>query len=1231
MLGTIYLHEVRYWFKLPLFYIYTGVLFLLSVLIMAISVGVFDFSTVTVTSPVNINAPVMVWGIISELSILVYLLIPSLVGGTIQRDFSNNMHNVLYSYPLSRVQYIIAKFLAGISVTLLTVLASILGLIVGTYLPGHNEFLLGPFEIMNYLEPFLYFIIPNVIFFGAIVFAITAFARNINLGFITVLVLIIARSVMSSYVDQADDPYIYLLLDPTGAQAVAEILKDWTMIEQNENSLPFSGAVLDNRLLWGGIGLLVFAIVAFTFRFRQHAAKITLIRKKAARSVKSNFGVITQVNLPKVSTDFTLLSNLRTAWNLSKTDIRYIVTGWPFIIIAVISFAFSLVTMLVAGEVYGTAILPKTWLMLQVAASLFILLLYLLIFLYGGLIMDRARSAHIFQMVHASPVKNWVLLMSKFIALCVMVLTMYILVILSGMFIQTWNGFTEYQLDVYLYDLYVIKFFQMLPWIVMTLFIHTLVKNKWLGIAVLLLIAAALPPILNAVGMEQDQFIFNQGGPTPAFSDMNHYGTELPKFWVYRVYWFGFSLALFVLSVVLYRRGTGQRVVERIAFAKAKFQTPQIALSALGLLVFVGLGSWIWYANNIVQETKSGKEWEMLQVNYEKELSRYAKTPQPRITGVNINLDLYPEDRDFSAVGKFTLVNKTDAPIDTLIVSYNDGPLEMALNRDAEIVYDNEEFEVRMYKFTESLKPGDSVLYKFEMENEENTLLVTRSPVIQNGTFLNNMMFPTFGYSKNYEIADPQLREKYDLPPRDRMPSPDEPGATDNNYIGGTADWIDFEATVSTSGDQTAIAPGYLLRQWVEDGRNYFHYKMDSKMVNFYAFLSGRYELLEEEHEGVKLQIFHHPEHDYNLDRMMKGLRVGLDYYSEAFTPYQHRQARIIEFPKRYGSFAQAFANTIPFSEGIGFIAAVEDDKPNAVDYPLSITAHELAHQWWAHQVIGANAQGSTLLSESLSEYSSLKVLQEVYGKGQMRKFLKDALDGYLRGRSAERIGERPLMYNENQQYIHYNKGSLVLYALSDYWGEENLNGVISDFAEKYQFKGPPYPTGKDFVEMIEQEIPDSLAYMVDDMFREITLYDNKAVEAEYSAVAKGNDTTYTVTLDAYVTKYRNTPKGKELYSGQSGDSLTYAPEGKKKMLKSLPLEDYVEVGIFGKLNPKTDTREILYLQKHKVSEINNEFEIIVGKKPEEAGIDPFNKLIDRKSRDNRIEVKKAKVAVSEE
>ena len=90
---------------------------------------------------------------------------------------------------------------------------------------------------------------------------------------------------------------------------------------------------------------------------------------------------------------------------------------------------------------------------------------------------------------------------------------------------------------------------------------------------------------------------------------------------------------------------------------------------------------------------------------------------------------------------------------------------------------------------------------------------------------------------------------------------------------------------------------------------------------------------------------------------MIDAVKKSLAYFTTNFGPYQHRQVRILEFP-RYASFAQSFPNTIPYSESIGFIARVENDED--VDYPFYVTAHEVAHQWWAHQVIGGNVQGAT-------------------------------------------------------------------------------------------------------------------------------------------------------------------------------------------------------------------------------------------------------------------------------
>jgi len=388
---------------------------------------------------------------------------------------------------------------------------------------------------------------------------------------------------------------------------------------------------------------------------------------------------------------------------------------------------------------------------------------------------------------------------------------------------------------------------------------------------------------------------------------------------------------------------------------------------------------------------------------------------------------------------------------------------------------------------------------------------------------------------------------------------------------------------------------------------------MDSKILNYYAFNSAKYEVKKDKWNDVNLEIYYHKGHEYKLDRMMAGMKASLDYNSKNFSPYQHKQARIIEFPRTQGSFAEAFANTIPFSEGLGFIADVDDTDEGGVDYPFAITVHEVAHQWWAHQVMGADVLGATMLSESLSEYVSLKVIEHQQGKGKMRKFLKKALDDYLTQRTLERKREKPLMYNDGQGYIRYQKGSMVFYALSDYIGEDVLNGALKKYVEKVKFQYPPYTTSIDMVNHIREVTPDSLQYAINDMFETITLYENRIKEVTSTELDTGE---YQLDIEFEVSKYRNDEKGKKFYE----DSISYKTEDMRKPILSVPLADYIDIGVFAeKEDEKGKMKEVeLYLKKHKITEINNTITIIVDEEPIEVGVDPYNKLIDTNSNDNR-------------
>ncbi|MFK8061109.1 MAG: M1 family aminopeptidase, partial [Polaribacter sp.] len=408
-------------------------------------------------------------------------------------------------------------------------------------------------------------------------------------------------------------------------------------------------------------------------------------------------------------------------------------------------------------------------------------------------------------------------------------------------------------------------------------------------------------------------------------------------------------------------------------------------------------------------------------------------------------------------------------------------------------------------------------------------------------------------------------------------------------------------------------------KEWVKEGRKYFHYKMDSKILNFYAFNSARYEVKKEIWNGISLEIYYHKPHTYNLDRMLKGMKASIKYNEDNFSPYQHKQARIIEFPRTAGTFAQSFANTIPFSEGFGFIADVDEENGDGVDYPFAVTAHEVAHQWWAHQINGADVLGATMLSESLSEYVSLKVLEHENGKEKMRTFLKDALDGYLFQRTLETKREKPLMYNDGQGYIRYQKGSLVFYALSDYIGEKTLNAALKKYVEKVAFQEPPYTTSIEMVDYIREVTPDSLQYVLKDMFETITLYKNRIVDVKSTQLENGK---YQVDIEFEVSKYRNDEKGKKFYGEKVGDTLSYKNDKMSKPILSVPLADYIDIAVFTEegIDGKKKEKQ-LYFKKHKITQIFNKITLIVNEKPLEVGVDPYNKLIDTQSEDNRRKI----------
>ncbi len=290
MFSTIFLHELKYWLKKPVTYIYATIFFVLAVFMSASTAGIFDFLTVSAGSSKIVNSPLGINGLFSGLTVLVFFLFPSIIGVSVYRDYKSEMHTILYSYPFTKFNYLFAKFLSSLTIVTLIVLSIGVGMAIGFRLPGTNQEIVGAFHIMSYLNAYVVFIIPNVFLFGAIVFAVVTFTRNISAGFITVVVLMFIQGLTAGLLSEEEHRFIAALVDPFGEAATSFYTRYWTVAEQNELSLPIKEMVIYNRLLWMTVASVVFGLVYKYFSFSQNALTFSFKKVKSERATKSNFG-----------------------------------------------------------------------------------------------------------------------------------------------------------------------------------------------------------------------------------------------------------------------------------------------------------------------------------------------------------------------------------------------------------------------------------------------------------------------------------------------------------------------------------------------------------------------------------------------------------------------------------------------------------------------------------------------------------------------------------------------------------------------------------------------------------------------------------------------------------------------------------------------------------------------------------------------------------------------------
>ena len=1190
-LGAIAGFELRTRLKRMSTWVYFAVFFAAAMLWTAAAGGAIQSANIVFGSgKIWINSPYAISQTVAFLGMFGLTVMGALAGRAVQQDFEHRTEAFFFTAPIAKWQLLGGRYVGALLVLVLVFASMALGVFGGTLLPNLDPERLGPTRLGAYVIPYFTVLLPNLVWIGGLFFCAAALSRRMLPVYLGSVILLVGYLASQGLLRDIDNKLLASMIDPFGVVATARVTEYWSIAERNTRLVPFEGYLLWNRLLWIGVGALVMAFCLYRFRFAYPADRARKDRGAADEAAPAPAARLAALRVePGRVRALALLP--RMAWLYLRDIVRNVYFG----VFALAGVLFLIATSTTLGSIYGTATWPVTYQMVELTSGTFAVFMLVIITFYAGELVWREREHRFDQITDALPVPTWLPLFAKLLALMVVPVILECALLLCGVAIQTAKGYHRYEIGLYLHDLFGIELVSYWLVCVLAIAVQSTVTHKYLGhfimIAYYLAIAFATP-----LGLEHNLYKY---GATIGYtySDMNGYGHFMPRLRAFQAYYASWALLFAVVAYLFWTRGTVPGWRARLVQARARLTMPVVATAIVALGLMGSFGGWIFYNTNVLNPYVTAYDREQRQADYEKQYKALENAPEPTITGVALAVDIFPFEQRVRMHGHFDLVNRNAAAIRDVHLFFAQGDNvvvhQLAFDIPAQLTKDDPRIGVRSYRLDREMAAGAKGRLDFDVEVPTHgfTNSGSNTTVVYNGTFVNGLFaLPVIGYSDRGELATDRDRRKFGLAPKERMRSREDPVGLQHNYISHDADFVTFTAEVTTDADQWAIAPGYLQREWIESGRHHFVYAMDSPILNFYAFQSARYAVRRDRWNDVAIEVDYQPGHEYNLDRMIAATKASLDYYSRNFGPYQHHQFRIVEFP-RYATFAQAFPNTIPFSEGIGFIARVRENDKDDIDYPYYVTAHEAAHQWWAHQVIGGDVQGSTLLSETLAQYSALMVMKQKYGEAKMQKFLAYELDRYLIGRAGEQKKELPLGRVENQDYIHYRKGSLVMYAMADYIGEENVNHALHALIEKYAFKGPPYPNATALIDALREVTPPQYKYVIDDWFESITLYDNRATSATARKLADGR---YEVTVDVVANKRKADELGKET---------------------DVPLDDWIDIGVLDAAGVP------LYREKKHITAEKTTFNVTVAGTPARAGIDPLNILIDRRPKDNTVAV----------
>ncbi len=656
--------ELRYWLRGWMVYIFLAILALLFFAAASsdnITVGQALGNTYR-------NAPYVIQMYYAMVGIFTGLMVTAFVDSAASRDFASKSSEILFSKPISKASYVFGRFTGAYLIAVIPTLGVSIGIILAKYMPWVDAERWGPIHWQAHLNGILAFALPNTLIFGAIVFALAVVTRNTLYSFIGTLLLLVGYAISSSYLSDLENETLGAMLDPLGIGAFSIATKYWAIEEKNTLSVGLTGLVLYNRLLWSAIAVGVAFVAYGLFSFSEKP------RRGRQKKTEKEMPLAQEKALPVCQTNVVgLRSEFGQFFSHLKNDFRGVVRSTVFLVLLAACMLNVIPSVwLNATQSYGQSSFPVTYFQIENIRGSMITFLLAIITFFGGVLIWRDRDVRMHEILGALPYPNWTAYLSRLVSLIFIIAILLSCGIAIGIGAQLASGYNRLQLDVYVKDLLVIDLVKMSFLAVLALLMHSLAPNKYIGYFLFIIFV-----VLNAFlwdYMRVETLLVRYGRmPTYTYSDMYGFAPYASGLFWFGLYWVLFSVLVAWFTVRVLHRGVSAPLKERLKSGLKQVRGSSLAFVGVFGLLWIGLGGWLFYNTQVLNELVSAKERESRQVDYEKAYKSLENSPSPYVTKIDYEIDIFPEERKLTMKGTQDLVNKSDGPLETVFFTLYPG------------------------------------------------------------------------------------------------------------------------------------------------------------------------------------------------------------------------------------------------------------------------------------------------------------------------------------------------------------------------------------------------------------------------------------------------------------------------------------------------------------------------------------------------------------------------------